>query len=79
MPTCIPGCPAIRFRLRVWDVATGDPVGDPFTGHGDWVSAVAVGELDGRAVVVSGGWDQAVRVWDVATGDPVGGAARTLT
>ena len=36
------------------------------------VTAVAVGELDGRPVVVSGGGDATVRVWDLATGDPVG-------
>jgi WD40 repeat protein len=33
---------------------------------------VAVGQLDGRAVVVSGSDDRAVRVWDAATSDPAG-------
>jgi WD40 repeat protein len=58
--------------VRVWDLATGVPVGSPLAGHGGDVYAVAVGELDGRPVVVSGGGDQAVRVWDLATGAPVG-------
>jgi len=58
--------------VRVWDLASGAPVGDPFTGHTDWVRAVAVGELDGRAVVVSAGDDGVVRVWDLASGAPVG-------
>ena len=58
--------------VRVWDAATGAPVGDPFTGHTDWVNAVAVGQLDGRTVVVSGSSDETVRVWDAATGAPVG-------
>jgi WD40 repeat protein len=58
--------------VRVWDLATGDPVGHPSTGHGDWVRAVAVTELDGRPVVISGSDDRTVRVWDLATGDPVG-------
>ena len=58
--------------VRVWDLATGNPVGDPFTGHTGAVMAVAVGELDGRPVVVSGSEDRTVRVWDLATGDPVG-------
>jgi WD40 repeat protein len=36
------------------------------------VNAVAVGQLDGRTVVVSGADDRTVRVWDAATGTPVG-------
>ena len=58
--------------VRVWDLATGAPVGDPFTGHTGAVNAVAVAELDGRPVVVSGSDDRTVRVWDLATGAPVG-------
>ena len=58
--------------VRVWDLATGAPVGDPFTGHDDWVNAVAAAELDGRPVIISGGDDGTVRVWDLATGAPVG-------
>ena len=58
--------------VRVWDLATGAPVGDPFTGHTGGVRSVAVGELDGRPVVVSGSGDETVRVWDLATGAPVG-------
>ena len=56
--------------VRVWDLATGAPVGDPFTGHAGPVSAVAVAELDGRPVVISGSDDRTVRVWDLATGAP---------
>ena len=37
-----------------------------------WVNAVAVGELEGRPVVVSGGGDRSVRVWDLASGAPAG-------
>ena len=58
--------------VRVWDLATGTPVGDPFTGHTDAVTAVAAAELDGRPVVISGSNDRTVRVWDLATGTPVG-------
>ena len=59
--------------VRVWDLATGTPVGDPFTGHDGAVNAVAAAELDGRPVVISGSDDETVRVWDLATGTPVGG------
>ncbi|MGH3914087.1 MAG: hypothetical protein ACRDTC_11880, partial [Pseudonocardiaceae bacterium] len=58
--------------VRVWELATGAPVGKPFTGHTDWVRAVAVGELAGRPVVISGSGDHTVRVWELATGAPVG-------
>ena len=57
--------------VRVWDLATGALVGDPFTGHSGGVHAVGVTELDGRPVVVSGGGDGTVQVWDLATGRPV--------
>jgi len=52
--------------VRVWDLATGTPVGDPLTGHTDWVTAVAAAELDGRPVAISGSGDQTVRLWDLA-------------
>jgi WD40 repeat protein len=70
--------------VRVWDLGTGDPVGGPFTGHTDAVFAVAVGELDGRPVVVSGSRDSTVRVSDLATsGNPrvirLGVSVRSVT
>jgi WD40 repeat protein len=41
-------------------------------GHTAPVNAVAVGELRGRAIVVSGSADKSVRVWDLVTGAAVG-------
>ena len=58
--------------MRVWDAGTGRPVGAPFTGHIGSVNAVAVGQVEGRTVIVSGGDDGTVRVWDAGTGRPVG-------
>ncbi len=58
--------------VRVWDAATGAPVGGPFAGHAGSVNAVAFGRVEGRPVVISGSSDGAVRIWDAATGAPVG-------
>jgi WD40 repeat protein len=55
--------------LRVWDVDTGQPVGQPLTGHTDTVWSVGFSS-DGHRVVGSG--DKTVRVWDAATGKPIG-------
>ncbi len=60
------------YTVRVWDLATGQPVGEPLTGHTDRVNAVAVGQLDGRPIAVTGSDDYTVRVWDLTTGQPVG-------
>jgi WD40 repeat protein len=77
---CLRGRTARQFRarlvvsgsvdstVRVFDLRTGDPVGDPLTGHTGGVTAVAVDELDGRPIVVSGSADSTVRVSDLGTG-----------
>ena len=62
--------------VRVWDLATGAPVGAAVHGHGGPVRAAAVAELEGRPVVISGSDDKTVQVWDLATGTWVG---RSLT
>jgi len=59
--------------VRVWDLATGAPVGDTQTGHKGAVNALALVELHRRPVVLSGGDDGVMVVWDLATGAPVGG------
>jgi WD40 repeat protein len=56
---------------RVWDLATGAPIGQPLSGHTDAPDALAIAQLDGRPVIVSGSWD-GMRVWDLATGAPIG-------
>ena len=58
--------------VRVWDLATGALVGDPFTEHTRAVNAVAVARAGRPPVVVSGSGDRTVRVWDLATGALVG-------
>ena len=58
--------------IRIWDTATGKPVGDPLTGHTGRVTAVAIGQLDGRPIIVSGSSDKTLKVWDAASGKPLG-------
>jgi WD40 repeat protein len=58
--------------VRVWELRTGQQLGEPLRGHEGRVSAVAVGELDGRPIVVSGGDDATVRVWELDTGQQLG-------
>ncbi len=54
---------------RLWDAATGRPIGQPMT-HDDWVSSVAFSP-DGRTIL-TGSYDRTARLWDAATGEPIG-------
>jgi hypothetical protein len=48
--------------VRVWDLATGEQVGEPLTGNAHPVLAVATGVVDGRPVAVAGGEERFVDV-----------------
>jgi WD40 repeat protein len=54
--------------VRIWDLSTGQPLGDPLTEHADEVTAVAVGQIEGRPIAVTGSEDATVRIWDLTTG-----------
>jgi WD40 repeat protein len=56
--------------VRLWDTATGQPVGPPLTGHTHTVFSVAFSP-DGTRIA-SGSKDGTVRLWDTATGKPIG-------
>ncbi|WBO61582.1 MULTISPECIES: WD40 repeat domain-containing protein [Streptomyces] len=57
--------------VHLWDLATGELLAPPLTGHTSEVRAGATGTLDGRPVVVAGG-DRTVWMWDASTGQQIG-------
>ncbi|CCA76412.1 hypothetical protein PIIN_10405, partial [Serendipita indica DSM 11827] len=56
--------------IRVWDVDTGQALGEPLRGHEGPVFAVGLSP-DGSQIV-SGSADGTIRLWDVDTGQPLG-------
>ncbi|MBO3752420.1 WD40 repeat domain-containing protein [Streptosporangiaceae bacterium NEAU-GS5] len=58
--------------VRIWDLRTRRPVGEPLRGHTGGVWGVGLSRLDGVPVLVSGSVDQTVRVWDLSASPPRG-------
>lgn len=59
-------------RVRLWDVLTGEPIGEPRRGHTGAVQALVTTALGGRPIAVSGGEEGTLRVWEIADGGPLG-------
>ncbi|BDM67205.1 hypothetical protein HEK616_06920 [Streptomyces nigrescens] len=58
--------------VRVWDLHSGQQLGEPLAGHTDWVEAVACISLDGEPVVISASADRTLRRWSLTERRQVG-------
>ena len=71
-PTARASSPAADDKTaRLWDAATGQPLGAPLRASQASVNAVAFSP-DGRARRSPAADDQTARLWDAATGQPLG-------
>ena len=56
--------------LRIWDADTGQPIGQPLTGHNGVTCDCVAFSPDGRRIV--SGSDHTLQIWDADTGQPIG-------
>ena len=57
------------MTVRLWDPSTGESIGEPLTGHKDWISHVSFSP-DG-SILASASWDGAIRLWDPSNGESI--------
>ena len=59
-----PGADFPLSKLRIWDAATGHPIGKPLIIEGGNVGAITTGPAGGQDIIVTGSEDGTVRIWD---------------
>ena len=70
-PTASASSPRLPDKTaRIWDAATGKPIGEPLKGH-DLIVSSAAFSPDGKRIVTASA-DKTARIWDAATGKPIG-------
>ena len=58
--------------IRLWDTATGQPIGQPMTGNTDHAVTILAFSPDGSRIVSGCDFEDSVQLWDTATGQSVG-------
>src|SRR6202012_4937349 len=58
--------------IRLWDLTTGRPLGEPMTGHTNHIRSLVCTELNGRPVAISSSWDDTIRIWTLKTSTKAG-------
>jgi WD40 repeat protein len=70
-------CGSYDGMIQVWDIETGEALGDPLRGHSEAVRCLAISSNGKR--IVSGSNDHTIRVWDLETGMALGSPLRGHT
>jgi WD40 repeat protein len=63
-------------RVQLWDFDSGERL-QAFTGHTGPIRGVAIGDRQGRPVIVSASTDSTIRIWDPTTAAQLGDALTT--
>jgi WD40 repeat protein len=79
LPYHATGLLCVEGEIRLWDVATRQPLGAPLTGHKGLITSVAFSP-DGKTLSsASVNAEEAIKLWDIATRQPLGLALTGLT
>ncbi len=63
--------------VRLWNVASGQQIGQPLRSDAGWVNAVAFSPDGSRLATATGGPEETVRLWNVASGQQIGQPLRS--
>ncbi|MEV6165131.1 caspase family protein [Streptomyces sp. NPDC052052] len=58
--------------VRIWDLSSGQPLGEPLTAHTSAVTAVTCTRINGRHVALTSSIDRPMQLWDLETGRSLG-------